>query len=343
MFDSTLLDSSPARIPILTARHWAAALVVGALGLMAAYLGLPLVSAATPKALVAESALLGAGLMFYELMLLYVLADARRLGLSVGKWSVILLVLNAVGFVAYLIYAAIKTSDWKRAALPLAYILEAVVLCGLLLVPLIRTEALPNLRWIVTPVPPPPPSGPPPAAARHVRAIRRPASPAAITAPFKIPTHIAFVREEPTPPPDAGSEIGSLPLGAVGAGGPNYVPFSIFTGKDVAPPPPVARRRPATQPVHIGGVVEESRLIFHPKPEYPPLAIISRTQGSVWLRAIISKDGTIQDLTVISGHPLLVRSAVDAVARWRYQPTLLNGEAVDVVTEIEVKFILGDQ
>jgi len=60
------------------------------------------------------------------------------------------------------------------------------------------------------------------------------------------------------------------------------------------------------------------------------------------MEAVISKDGTIQDLKALSGHPLLMRAAMDAVARWRYQPTLLNGEPVEVVTEVEVKFILGE-
>jgi len=57
---------------------------------------------------------------------------------------------------------------------------------------------------------------------------------------------------------------------------------------------------------------------------------------------VISKDGTIQDLKVLGGHPLLVKSALDAVSRWRYQPTLLNGEPVEVVTEIDVNFTLSE-
>jgi protein TonB len=340
---STLLDSSPARTPVLSARHWAAAMFVGALGLVAGFVGLPLVSVPTPRALVAESLLLGVGLIFYELMLLYVLADARRLGLSVGKWSVILLVLNVVGFVAYLICAAIKTGDWKRAALPLAYILEGSVVCVLLLVPLIHTQALPNFRWTVMPTPPSPPPGRPPGHAPHVRAIRRAAAPATIIAPFKIPTHITFINDKPAAPPDVNPGVGPFVPGGIGQGEPDEVLSSILNGNTSAPPPPVPERRSTPQQrVHVGGVVEEAKLIYHPKPVYPPLAVISRTQGTVVLQAIIGKDGTIQDLNVISGNPLLVNAAVDAVARWRYQPTLLNGEPVEVVTEIEVKFILGD-
>jgi len=331
MFDATLLDSSPARTPVLTLRHWEAALLVAVLGWVAGYFVLPLLTVTTPKSRVVESVLLGVGLMFYELMLFYVLADARRLGFSVGKWSAILLALNVVGFVAYLIYAAIKTGDWKRAALPLAYILEMVIVCGLVLFPLIRMEALPNLRWITTETfPPPPPPGPPPGRAPHVRTIRHspPQSPSIVTAPTIIPPHITIIREEPPEPPAIGP--GNWVVGGLnqpGGGGRDGVLNSILRDTNTPPPPPLPARQPATRRIHIS-VIEQAKLLFHPDPEYPPLAKMARIQGTVRMEAVISKDGTIQDLKALSGHPLLMRAAMDAVARWRYQPTLLNGEPV---------------
>jgi protein TonB len=88
--------------------------------------------------------------------------------------------------------------------------------------------------------------------------------------------------------------------------------------------------------------VEQAKLIFKPTPEYPPLAKVARIQGVVRLEAIISRDGTVQDLKVLSGHPLLVKSALEAVQRWRYQPTLLNGEPVEIITEIDVNFSLAN-
>jgi protein TonB len=84
-----------------------------------------------------------------------------------------------------------------------------------------------------------------------------------------------------------------------------------------------------------------ARLIFHPKPEYPPLAKMARVQGVVRLDAVIGKDGTVQELRLISGHPLLVKAAMDAVKDWRYQPTLLKDESVEVATEIDVNFALA--
>jgi periplasmic protein TonB len=107
-----------------------------------------------------------------------------------------------------------------------------------------------------------------------------------------------------------------------------------------APPPPPPPKPKVVQRIRVGGQVELAKLIYKPEPEYPPLAKMARIQGTVRLEAIIAKDGTIQDLKVLSGHPLLVKAALDAVKRWRYQPTLLNGEPVEVVTEVDVNFTL---
>jgi protein TonB len=92
----------------------------------------------------------------------------------------------------------------------------------------------------------------------------------------------------------------------------------------------------------VGGIVSAAKLIYQPKPEYPQLARMALTEGAVELEAIIGKDGTIEELRVLRGSPLLVRAALEAVRRWRYQPTLLNGEPVEVVTEITVNFKLAE-
>lgn len=88
--------------------------------------------------------------------------------------------------------------------------------------------------------------------------------------------------------------------------------------------------------------MEQARLIEHIKPIYPLLAIQTRTQGVVVLHAIIGKDGEVAELQLISGHPLLVRAAMEAVRQWRYRPTLLNGEPVEVDTTITVTFRLTE-
>jgi protein TonB len=87
--------------------------------------------------------------------------------------------------------------------------------------------------------------------------------------------------------------------------------------------------------------VQRANLINQTRPVYPPLARQARIQGTVKLTAIISKDGSIQKLEVLSGHPLLIPAALQAVKEWRYKPTLLNGEPVEVVTQVDVNFTLS--
>ena len=108
-----------------------------------------------------------------------------------------------------------------------------------------------------------------------------------------------------------------------------------------APPPPTPPPPPPPERVRVGGQVQSAKLLNQPRPSYPPLARQARIQGTVRLEAVISKDGAIEELKVVSGHPLLIQSAIDAVKQWRYQPTQLNGVAVEVVTTIDVNFTLG--
>jgi protein TonB len=91
----------------------------------------------------------------------------------------------------------------------------------------------------------------------------------------------------------------------------------------------------------VGGNVQQAMLVSQPRPTYPPLAKQARISGTVRFTAVIGRDGSIQNLTLVSGHPLLVQSATEAVKQWRYKPTLLNGEPVEVVTQIDVNFTLN--
>jgi protein TonB len=95
------------------------------------------------------------------------------------------------------------------------------------------------------------------------------------------------------------------------------------------------------QRITVGGNVQAAKLIKQVQPVYPPLARQARIQGTVIFTAIIGVDGRIQNLTLVSGHPLLVPAAQEAIKQWVYQPTLLNGEPVEVVTQIYVNFKLN--
>jgi protein TonB len=105
--------------------------------------------------------------------------------------------------------------------------------------------------------------------------------------------------------------------------------------------PAITPKPPApTHPLRISHWAE-GNLIYRVQPVYPPLARQARIQGAVQLRAIISKMGTIEHLTVESGHPMLSGAAIDAVRQWRYRPYLLNEEPVEIETEITVNFVLS--
>jgi TonB family protein len=95
--------------------------------------------------------------------------------------------------------------------------------------------------------------------------------------------------------------------------------------------------------ITIGGNVQQAKLISQPRPQYPALAKQARISGAVHLAAVIGKEGDVIDLKVISGHPLLIPAALEAVKQWVYQKTLLNGEPVEVITQIDVNFTLSDE
>ena len=333
--------------PVLKGKHWLISIGIGAVCFLAAYFGLPMVSANDPSVIVTQSAIVAVVLAGFALILCYVLADAGRNGFNRGVWFAVVLLLNLVGFIIYLIYSAAKTGDWKRATLPIAYIFEVIIIGVMVLMPLIYTEALPKaqlMTFLAAPPPPPPPPPPPAAAAPAPRIIHRVSVEDMMRAPTVIPKTIAQVKDEPEPPPNAGvGVVGGVP-GGVPGGQMGGVLGGVIGGvlSAAAPPPPPPPKPQAPKRIRVGGQVESARLIFQPKPEYPPLAKMARIQGTVRLDAVISKDGTIQDLKVISGHPLLVKAALDAVQRWRYQPTMLNGDAVEVATEIDVNFTLAE-
>jgi len=135
-------------------------------------------------------------------------------------------------------------------------------------------------------------------------------------------------------------------VGGVPGGVPGGVGGGLLGGFGAPPPPPpppkveVAKAVTPSQ-IRVGGQVQAANLIKKVTPNYPPLAKQARIQGTVHFTAIIGRDGTIQNLQLISGHPLLVPSATDAVKQWVYRPTLLNGEPVEVITQIDVNFTLS--
>ena len=345
MFEDTLLDSSAKSAPVLTAKHWLISIAIGAVFFLAGYFILPMLTGNETSVVLTQSGIVAVVVLGLALILCYVLADAGRNGFNRGVWFGVAFVLPLIGFIIYLIYSASKTGDWKRATLPIAYILEVIIVGVLVLIPLIYTQALPKaqlMTFLAAPPPPPPPPPPPAAVAPAPRVIRHISVEDVMRAPTVIPKTIAQVKDEPEPPPSSVGVVGGV-VGGVPGGSFGGVLGGVIGGAlSSAPPPPPPPKPQAPKRIRVGGQVESARVVFGPQPEYPPLAKMARIQGTVHLDAVISKDGTIQDLKVISGHPLLVRAALEAVQRWRYQPTLLNGDAVEVATEIDVNFTLAE-
>jgi protein TonB len=341
MFGDALLDSSPSRAPVLEGVHYTVSAIVGALGFLAGLCASPrfFVPAET-KALVFEAAVFGALLTCHALMFCYVLVDARHLRLSVPLWLAVTLTLHLAGFLFYLVYSAARTGNWKRATLPIAYVSEVLLVGVIAVVPLVHTEALPKML-VVGPIPlptaPPPPPAIPPA---HTKAPRRVSAEEILKAPVTIPETIAVIREEPVPPEGVAGVVPAAIPGGIPHGTPGGFPTGLLDGNAWSwnPPPPPKVSKPA--PIRVGGQVIAAKLIYQPMPDFPAMARMARIQGTVLLEAGIAKDGSIQSLKVLRGHPLLVTAALEAVKRWRYQPTLLNGEPVEVLTEISVNFTL---
>jgi periplasmic protein TonB len=154
-----------------------------------------------------------------------------------------------------------------------------------------------------------------------------------LTAPSKIPKTIKMVKESAPPPGVSGGVQG---MGGLGGGG--GVIGGILGSMGNGPVVKVA----APKKITVSSGVEASKIIDQVQPIYPPIAKAARIQGTVVLAATIGKNGTIQDLKVVSGPAMLQESALEAVRRWRYRPTVLDGVPVDVDTTISVVFTLNE-
>ena len=240
----------------------------------------------------------------------------------------------------------------KTWTVMVAFIGQIVLLTVAVILPMIYFDVLPKTTlqtMLIAPPPPPPPPPPPaaPAPVKIVKVIPRQFDAGKLMAPKSVPKEIAQIKEEELPPAasGAGGVVGGVPGGVAGGtpggvlGGING---SVPSAAPPPPPPPKKEEKPAApKRITIGGNVQQAKLIRQPKPVYPPLAKQARISGVVHLAAVISANGTIQDLKVISGHPLLIPAALEAVKQWVYQPTLLNGEPVEVQTQIDVNFTLS--
>ena len=225
----------------------------------------------------------------------------------------------------------------KTATTTFSFIFQCILLGVMALLPLMFTEALPKGQLLTFLVAPPPPPPPPPPAAPTVRVVRETdISNGALRTPTRIPQKIQMIKEEDAPPPTAGGGVvGGIP-GGIPGGQLGGVIGGIIGSTSVAAVPklePVKR-------IRVSQGVTQGLLVHKVEPAYPKIALAARITGVVQLKAIIGKDGNIKELQALSGPPLLIPSAIDAVKQWHYRPYLLNGEAVEVETSVTVTFQL---
>jgi protein TonB len=229
----------------------------------------------------------------------------------------------------------------KRGATTLlSFVLEILFLGVLVLLPLIFTEALPTkqLMTLITAPPPPPPPPPPPAATPVVvKKIQTELDNGQLRTPTAIPKKIQMIKEEEPPTAGPSGVVGGVP-GGVPGGAAGGVLGSVLSSMPTAVPKAATPQR-----VRVSQGVSQGLLVHKVTPQYPPLARQARIQGVVVLQALIGKDGGIQNLHVVSGHPMLTNSALEAVKEWKYKPYYLNGEPVEVETTINVNFSLSGE
>jgi periplasmic protein TonB len=212
-----------------------------------------------------------------------------------------------------------------------SFILQAALVAALVLIPFLHPAALPKqaLTMMLAAPPPPPAAAEMPAhatASRSARAARL----TAMTAPNTIPRHAAMVND---------SVPGSVDLGKNGGGLSDVIGAMNDVG---APPPPAVRpvARPVSGPMRISAGVAEGHLLVPIRPVYPVIALQARIQGTVVVEAVISEEGMVEQVRVVSGLPILAAAALSAIQQARYEPYRLNGDPVEVETTINVVFRL---
>jgi periplasmic protein TonB len=235
----------------------------------------------------------------------------------------------------------------KRRTLPtlLSFALQLFLIGLALLLPLWFTDALPKQQLLTFLEAPPPPPPPPPPAASTPPAVKVAKVTSNITngrlrTPSRIPAKVQMIKEDDAPPPvvTTGGVVGGVPGGIPGGQLGGVIGGIIGYTSSLAAAPALPKPAPTVQRVRVSSGVTNGRLIYRVEPTYPPLAQQAHIQGAVVLAAFIDRGGNVQSLQVVSGHPLLVRAAIDAVKQWRYQPLLVNGQPIEVETTVTVNF-----
>src|SRR5579864_405100 len=246
----------------------------------------------------------------------------------------------------------LETPGGQRARRASATVFSLLFQCSLvgvlLLIPLLFTEVLPRqqlMTFLAAPPPPPPPPPPaaPDSASRKVVKVASDIMNGQLRTPTQIPKKVQMIKEDEAPPPvmSTGGVVGGVPGGIPGGQLGGVIGGIISSTSSIAAVPKLASKSVMpVQRVRVSQGVVKGLLTNRVEPTYPPVAREARIHGEVVLTAIIDKDGNIENLQLVSGHPMLAPAAINAVKQWRYKPYLLNGQAVEVETTITVNFEL---
>lgn len=243
----------------------------------------------------------------------------------------------------------LETSGGQRRQKAWATIVSLALQCFLvsvlILVPLWFTDVLPKqqlVTFLVAPPPPPPPPPPAAAAPARVKVVKMATDivNGRLRTPARIPEKVQMIKEAEQPPPIAttGGVIGGVPGGIPGGQLGGVIGGILNANPSLRALPKLSKPAPTVHRVRVSQGVTKGMVVYRIEPTYPPLARQARIQGVVVLTAMIDRDGNIQNLQLVSGHPMLAPAAIDAVKHWRYKPFLLNGQPVEVETTVTVNF-----
>jgi protein TonB len=251
-----------------------------------------------------------------------------------------------------------EKDKYQRPSVIGSVIFHGLLILMVLVIPLLLPQSISQRELLITlvsPIGPPPPPPPPPVELpavavtppKTVEAQVRPVTLETLVAPTTIPREIAKIVDQPIAPPPGviGGVPGGIPGGTVGGvlGGllaANSIPTAPPALAPPPPPPPPPPKAVApVDPVRVGGNVKEPRPIKMVPPVYPQLASKARVNGIVVLEATLTAEGKVEEIKVVSGHPLLVDAAINCVKQWIYEPTYLNGVPVAVILTARVHFM----
>ena len=232
----------------------------------------------------------------------------------------------------------------KTGAMAASITVQTLAVGVMIAIPLIYSDRLPDIPRTISLSLPLPPSPPPPGEPLERPAARSTRASTSQPHIYRPPTRITPLSEMPEIV-EADAPIFASASNVQGVPGGTGVATSfvdqIFKPIPQPKPKPVDVAPAPSVPITVSKGVQEAKLLRRVIPAYPPLAKQARVSGTVRLIGVIAKDGTMQQLQLVSGHPLLVEAALDAVRQWLYRPTLLNGQAVEVIAPIDVIFTLS--